>query len=90
MLLQQYMNFVEQTVFPNGVQSLRLCKNVEEVTLWKKMITREVYSKQVQGEALEDLLPIDNPQEENKVEFTMPQKVFIEAKKLQDEQRLAD
>ncbi len=54
------------------------------------MITREVYSKQVQGEALEDLLPIDNPQEENKFDLTMPQKVFIEAKKLQDEQRLAD
>ncbi len=45
MLLKQYIQYVEQTVFPNGVQALRQCKSAEEVSLWKKMFTREVYAK---------------------------------------------
>jgi hypothetical protein len=34
------------------------------------------------------MLPVDNPQEESKVDLKMLKKVFIEAKKLQDEQKL--
>lgn len=40
MLLDKYILFIEKEVFPNGLQSLRKCKNSNDVKLWKDMIKR--------------------------------------------------
>ncbi len=50
------------------------------------MLFKDIKDKQVQGEPEQDNKPFDlDPQEENKEELPMPQKVFVEAKALQDD-----
>jgi hypothetical protein len=80
------VQFVELTLFPSRLLSLKQCKNAEEVSLWKRMLFKDIKDKQVQGEPEQDNKPFDlDPQEENKEELPMPQKVFVEAKALQDD-----
>ena len=89
--IAQYVQFVEQDVFPKALNSLHNCKSVAEVSGWKKMFCKEIFTKQIKGEdAFQDLLPDYYPQEESKTDFNMPQRIFIEAHRLEDDKMLAD
>ena len=89
--VDEYVQFIEKVVFPNALNSLHSCKSVTEVSGWKKMFCKEIYTKQIKGEdALEDLLPDYYPQEESKSDFNTPQRIFIEAQRLEDDKILAD
>jgi hypothetical protein len=86
MEIEQFIDYIEQTVYPSGLKSLQQSKTADDITLWKKTQCKRIHSKFVTGETLEDLLAQDGyPQEENKELLTLPQRVFIEAKRLHDD-----
>lgn len=40
MLIEQYTTYIEQDIFPNGLNALNQCKNADELSLWKKLICK--------------------------------------------------
>ena len=56
MLVDQFIQFVETTLFPYRLLSLKQCKNGEEISLWKRMLLKDLKDKQVQGEPVQDIM----------------------------------
>ena len=90
--VSDFVDFVEKSVFPAQVESLRKCQTAEDVGLWRKALVRDVYSRQVEGESLEQLLALrfNTKEEESKDELKMSERVFLAAKGLEDDQKLAE
>ncbi len=90
-LIDQYIEYVEQKVFPQGLLGLKKCQNATELTGWKKDLWKAIVAMKVQGEDILDKINLPYPQEESKDDqLTMPQRVYIEAQKLEDDKRHAE
>lgn len=74
MIIEKYLAFIEEDIFPNGILALRECKNAEELILWKKLICKQIHSKEVAvtGDALINLIDDTWESEEVKDQLSMP------------------
>jgi hypothetical protein len=71
-------------VFPAAIESLKKCLTSDDVTAWKKLLCKNVYFKKVRGEPDLEFEPQDY-EEESKEAMKMSQKIFIEAKGLEND-----
>ena len=54
-----------------------MCREPADVTLWIKEHFKELTSKKVQGRSIEEL-NLEDPQEEENKDITMPKKIYME------------
>ena len=83
--IDQYVQFIENKVFPERLESLKKCKEGQEISLWRKLFIRDLYSKLLDGENVEDFNQNPQEEEENKNAMIMSQRVYLEAKRLEDD-----
>ena len=55
MEVEQYKTYIEQYIFPESLQALTQCRNVTELTLWKKQVIKQL-SQSLKDE---DKAPLD-------------------------------
>ena len=85
----EFTQFVKSKAFPTGLNELDKLKTADDVAVWRKMLFRELLSKPVKGEAIDEQLDFiihpQESQEESKDELTMPKRVYLAAKSFTDE-----
>ena len=90
--LDEYVSYIEKDIFPNGLLALQQCKNAEELTMWKKLLCKQICGKQVEGEDVpsenSEWAQTTDPQELKLM--NMAQRVFIESRKFIAEQNQMD
>ena len=87
--IAEFTQFVKSKAFPTGLNELDTLKTADDVAVWRKMLFRELSSKPVKGEAIDEQLDFiihpQESQEESKDELTMPKRVYLAAKSFTDE-----
>jgi hypothetical protein len=46
----EFQRYILDTVFPDAISTLELCKTTEEVSSWKKTFLAQIANKKVEGE----------------------------------------
>ena len=50
MEVEEFQKYILDTVFPDAISALQLCKTTEEVSSWKKTVLAQIGNKKVEGE----------------------------------------
>ena len=50
MEVESYQRYIFDTVFPDAISALQLCKNAEEVSSWKRTLSKQIGDKKVEDE----------------------------------------
>ncbi len=76
--VSKYIDAMQKEVFPAALEQLAKCVTETDLSVWRKTVRREIYSRQVIG----DLNLNSDPQDLNeasKEQLKMSQRVYLEA-----------
>ena len=58
--IEDYKAFVQDFAFPTSLEKLRQCETPDDITRWRKVVSKTLNDKTVKGEVI-DNLPFEDP-----------------------------